>query len=353
MACRIIKSSDYFVYDAVNSSLLKQLKNPKWVKFYLDNPDRDSEEKRAFRVGGALDAILTQPENFNKEYGVLTESRPGGLMGIFIDNLDLSIHQDSPQEAYQEAYQKSGYKRAIEVVINSLWDSPKNLEYFMGRKRNQGKIILGIDEYDSLLHAQEKLINNAYTRRYFSNQNSDEILLHQVGIVFDYRDVHCKALLDGILIDKKNKVIELFDLKQTSKSVYSFIGGNYLMYMYYIQAAMYYVAVEQLLKNNPNELKKLSPYIPNDIADYKLQPMKFIVAESKVERSNPAIIYRTSPFDLVNAIHGFFIRDREYVGLNELIDDYKWHTKNNAWEFPRKLYESKGVIDLNLSYDVD
>jgi hypothetical protein len=347
----LISPEDYFSHSAVNVSLLKQLGNPKWVKFYLENPDKDSEEKRAFRVGGALDSVLTQPENFNKEYGVLTEARPSGLMGIFIDNLPLTLHKESPQEDYEEAYQKSGYKTALETVINKLWSIPKNLEYFMGRKRNVGKIIVGLDEYEDLLHAQENIINNDATRRYFLNTNSSEILIHQLGILFEYKGLQCKALIDGILVDKKAKKIHLFDLKTTGKSVYSFARGNYLMYGYYLQGAQYYVALRTLIEEGAEQLRAKYPELPKNLNEYEITPMEFIVSESKTKRSNPAIIFETSHEDLQNALSGFSVNNRKYPGLDELVENYKWHQLTNKWDYTKELYELKGRLPLEIPYD--
>lgn len=349
---RLIKSSSYFSHPGVNYSLLKSVKdNPFWTKFKLDNPDTDDSEKGVFRKGGALDTILTQPQNFNKEYGVLTEKRPSGLMGVFIDNLNLSITQESPQEEYYEAYEKSGYKLGLETVIDKLWNTPQNLEYFMGRKRNQGKIILGIDEYDEVLHSQEKLINNPNTCKYFINNNPNEIVLHQLGIEFTVEGTLCKALLDGVFIDLKNKTIRLFDLKSTGKSVYSFPYGNYLIYGYYLQACHYHHALQSVLNDCPEELCKLNAKIPKDIGNFEHLPPIFIVAENKLSRSNPAIIFELTVDDLVSALSGFSVRGRIFKGWMDTLNDYNWHKANNKWDYTRELYESGGVLNLGINYD--
>lgn len=63
-------------------------------------------------------------------------------------------------------------------------------------------------------------------------------LIHQQPIYFTYRNTQCKALLDGIQIDHKNKIIQLFDLKTTHKPVYDFPEA-FVQWGYYRQAAFY------------------------------------------------------------------------------------------------------------------
>lgn len=111
---------DYFKSRRVSNSLLGLLSNPKWIRHKLNNPDTEDEETKYFRIGSALDCLLTSPELWDDEFEVVDANRPYGLMAKFIDNLPSGLTPDSPEEDYQEAYDKSGYKMKLSRVISNF-----------------------------------------------------------------------------------------------------------------------------------------------------------------------------------------------------------------------------------------
>ena len=105
--------NDYFNSTALNSHKLSMVTYPKALYKYIYNPDIEDDDKKHFRIGSALDSILTDPERFPEEFCVSYESRPGGLMGVFIDKLPSNLTEESDIELYREAYTKAGYKAKI------------------------------------------------------------------------------------------------------------------------------------------------------------------------------------------------------------------------------------------------
>lgn len=81
---------------------------------------------------------------------------------------------------------------------------------------------------------------------------------------------------------------------------------------------------------------------------YKLLNFIFIVVETKISSSHPAIIYRVSDIDLLAGIYGGKEGRKTYKGIDELIDAYKFHRDNNYWELPRDLHFSRGEIELKV-----
>lgn len=53
---------EYFKSPRISNSLLGLVNTPKLLKFLMDNPDVDNEESKAFRIGSALDCLLTSPD---------------------------------------------------------------------------------------------------------------------------------------------------------------------------------------------------------------------------------------------------------------------------------------------------
>jgi hypothetical protein len=161
--------------------------------------------------------------------------------------------------------------------------------------------------------------------------------LHQVPIYFRYRGEDCKALLDGILIDHKNRTIQPFDLKTTGKSVYDF-PVSFLQFGYYRQCALYETALYSIG----------SPILSLLEQGYEMLDFIFIVVENKLSSSHPAIIYRTNAKDREYGRIGGYIGKRFYKGIDQLIDEYKFYRENDYWDLPVDLLRSNGEIQLNI-----
>jgi len=349
MSTEIQRIKNYYNSPHVNASLLKGLHNPKWIKFKRDNPDIEDDEKRHFRIGGAIDSILTSPSTFSEEYHVSYKERPSGLMGIFIDALPLDLTEESDTEEYREAYDASGYRVSIESIIKKLWKVDKYKDYYISRKNGQGKSILSYDEWEEVLHCKDYILNNPFCSRYFINNESAVELIHQVPIYFQMEETMCKGLLDGVLIDHNKKKIIPFDLKTIGRSIFTF-PNSYLRYGYYLQGAFYRKGLEVLIKDKGEGYIDHSEFpLISEIEDYDIDYMKFIVTEKKAYHSNPARIFNTSEKDYkIGLKGGYSSNSKYYKGIEQLLDDYKWHLKTNDWDLPKALIESEGEVDLNV-----
>lgn len=333
------KIEEYFNTKAISNSLLGTLSNPRWLKIKMDNPDSEDEDKVHFRIGSALDCQLTSPELWEEQFLVIDATRPMGFMGKFIDNLPpgLDPYLDD-LDKYQEAYNKAGYKMALTKVVEKFWKTSELLEYYLAtRNVDRSKQILSKEEYDIVIKAKELLLANEYSEMYFRPLEGIYELITQVPIYFKYMGEDCKALLDGILIDHQTQTIQPYDLKTTGKSVYDFPKA-YLDYGYYRQCAFYEIAVES----------KESPVYDLIQKGYTVLDFKFIVVETKITSTHPAVIYNVSLADRMRGIVGGYVGQRYYKGIDELILAYRFHIDNNYWNLPMDIFYSKGQIKLNI-----
>ena len=330
--------NEYFQKKAISNSFLGMLSNPKWVKMKADNPELEDEETSYFRIGSAIDCLLTSKERWETDFIVIKVNRPYGFMAKFIDLLPPGLTPMSLDSYYKIAYDQSGYKMRLEKVIEKFWASPELVDYYtLTRNLPSSVTVLSVDEYDIVQKAVETIMSNEFVRKYFTKEEEKE-LLHQVPIYFELLGMECKALLDGILIDHKNKTIQPFDLK-SSRSASDF-ASSFLQFGYYRQAAFYNRALT--LGNSPVKLLILEE-------DYKVLPFRFIVVDNKKSGSFPAIIYEVAPNDLVCGLYGGYTeKGRYYKGIIQLIEDYKWHLEKDYWEMPRELYENEGVKVLEV-----
>ena len=206
----------YYKSKRVSNSLLSGINVPKNFKNKLDFGENDSTP--SLRIGSALDCLLTSPERWEEDFQVVDVEKPQGLMGKFIDKLPPDLTKLSELELYYPAYEASEFKLSLQTVVNKFWSNTDAVGYYRLVSSKGTKIILPREEYQAVLKAKELLLSNEFTYQYFHNLFTHQELLHQVAVYFTYKDTECKALLDGILIDHKNKRIHPFDLKTTGKS---------------------------------------------------------------------------------------------------------------------------------------
>lgn len=303
----------------------------------MDNPEMEDEEKSYFRIGAGLDCLLTSPERWDNDFLVIDVNRPYGLMGKFVEILPEGLSQYSSYDLYQEAYEKSGYKMDLTKVVGKFWENDEVVRYYKVTRNKGSKVVLSKDEYDIIIKCKELILANPYVVKYFVPQDITTELMHQVPIYFKYRGLDCKGLLDGIFIDHKNKTIQPFDLKTSSKSVYDF-NLSFMQFGYYRQCAFYTLAL--LSEESP-----IQEYLQEG---YKLNNFIFIVVENKLTSSTPAVIYKVSDATMLAGLIGGEVRGKKYKGIDELIDNYIYHTETGKWDLPVDLIKSEGVIELDI-----
>lgn len=290
----------------------------------------DKEEFRHFRVGKAIDTLLTDKHQFDKLFFIFTQSKPSGLAGKFIDNLPLfalneenepiygsegtlvSFNRDT--SLYEEAYNKAGYKIPIRTVIQNFWNDEKQLAYYRAREQANGKEILSTDEMDEIQNALAAIKASPNAPKYFTSYT-------QVPIYFTYKDKDCKCLLDGIYIDEDNKEVHPFDLKSTGSIVTEF-DESFWKYGYYRQCAFYMTALYE---------SGIIDYYRN--LGYTIMPFKFIVA-SKKDSSLPALKFKVSEQTLYIGTNGGLHNGKQYKGFNELFDALLEHQDTGDYSCP-------------------
>lgn len=227
----------------------------------------------------------------------------------------------------------------MDKVVSKFWENEEAVKYYrLTRDLAEGVTIVSQDEYDSVLKAKELILANEFIRKYFTKSSKAFEVMHQVPIYFEYRDEQCKGLLDGIYIDHLAKEIQPFDLKTTGFSVYEFGEMSYLKFGYYRQCAFYELAL----------YSKESPVRKYLDEGYTMLDFIFIVVESKKSSSHPAVIYRTSKADREVGMNGGYVGRRFYKGINQLIEEYKFHRDSNYWDLPVELYKANGEIKLEV-----
>lgn len=327
---------EYYKSPRISNSLLGAVENPRLLKMRMENPEL-KEDTPSLRIGSALDCLLTSPSRWKDDFAVTNVNKPYGFMGKFVDELAPGLTIDSDPNHYETAYWKSGYKMPLKWVINRFWTTPEAVEYYQAMGDSKGKTVLSRDEYESVEKAKELILVSPFAFNYFVKHLVWEELMHQVPIYFNYKGFECKALLDGIKIDHKNKIIHPFDLKTTGKSVLHF-EESFLQYGYYRQCAMYELA----LYSDASPVKNLLE------EGYKMDDFVFIVVETKLSSATPAMIYTTTANTRKAGVQGGWYKGQYYRGIDELLDELAWHQSTNNWTYPKRVFENKGRIEIDI-----
>jgi len=349
----------YYSNPAISQSQLKTLVyGPEIFKNDLEkglDSEMFFEEKLNFNLGRAVDTLITglEEDEFNQEFYVSSlETKPSDIIKSIIQEVYSLV---STQEVIEGL---NNYRNLIlnscdnhsyymnwkeDTRINKIIESGSS--YFNELVSSKGRTILSQEEYQKVLEIVKSIKYSDFTKDYFV-EDFDKEILYQLPIYFKLRDVNCKALLDMVIINHKDKTIQIIDIKTMGDRTSKF-PTSMIRHKYYIQAAMYTEAMKYYITQIQPLLK-----------DYKLRPFKFIV-ESTIEVGYPRVftmspelvklsyLGRSSIFvnyyrkdDPPSVVNRMLIRQEVY-GLYELLDLYVYYMNTN-FEKEKNYIDNKG-----------
>ena len=348
---------DYYTNPAISQSQLKLLLGPDPSIFNtIQEPDLYFEEKKHFIIGDGVDIQLTRPiEEFNQKFHISNlQNKPSDTIKSIVNQV-----YDHVKEIYPNIETIQNYNNAILDSCNDHnyqpnWKDSTRVakvveawEYWEDLKAAEGKVVLSQEENDLISQIVMSIRTNPTTSKYFETSKDVEIL-DQYSIYFNYEGIECKALLDRIIVDHKNKTIQPIDFKTMGDQTIYF-PKSLRQRRYDIQAAFYTEALKS---------KKVYD-------TYEILPFKFIV-ESTVNPGNPLVftcsqeLLRIGQFGAPKTyLYGKIVSEGydhmseyksmvtlEIKGFHQLIEDYKWYMEKD-FETKREIVESQGEFQLD------
>jgi len=331
-----------------SSSSLKtfSLDRRKYYKIYIEGEkEKDQDETKASTMGRIVEVLLLEPDTFDDKFFMSAcLGAPTGLMGSFIEALyaataDNTLEDGSVTKSFEElsrlAYAQSEFKITYEAVIKRFLGSDAEIYYDeIRRVRSLGLTVVTAKEVTNAEKIVEDLKTNQFTRDIVNRTDSTRYtILNQCKIENFNVDGHlCKAMIDRVEIDHKNKTIQPDDLKCVW-SVENFYSEYYLYRLAFIQAYIYYKACESLTLHEGEKYY-----------GYQVLPTRFIVCDS-IGYYNP-LVYTLSIEDIKDAYEGFEYKGRSYTGVKEIIEDLNWAYTNNIWGISRKNCLKNGLLNI-------
>lgn len=346
-----INRENYRAYNAINYSQLARLdKNPSSVV-----EDREVwNDGMAF--GDLVDLMLFDASKIEEQYYVSKADRkPSGTAKLLADwileNYDIR-HVDKNMSGETVLMCHDEW---IEVLLSKALDLAKDevgkstsfkkyggLSYLKEQVHSRDKTVVTKELYDKATKAKITLSTHDFTSGYFRNSSRHVDLKFQYPILWDASEWDdeikwpSKSLLDILIVNHDKKVLVPVDLKTTSRSA-RFFESSIIKWRYYLQASYYFHAAEYLTLDEDSEYY-----------GYDVWPFRFIVLDQS--NLDTPYVYNCSKEMMAKGRDGGVIKryDNEVRGWIQLIKDLKWHERNNKWEYPRDIYMSNGVKELNI-----
>lgn len=327
------------------SAFIKDRK--KYAKKFVYKEKVDDEETHYLTIGSVVDCLSLMPHEFNDKFIVGNCKPPTGQMLQFVEEVfKLSVIDvngwkeviELTPEILKQAYDNVNFKRdTFDKICLRFETEGKDYYKELIELRRHGKTVISIDDLNNAKRVDEGLRKSPVTGILMNTVTDNRVtVLNQLPIIFKYNGHQLKSLLDKVLIDHERKIIYLYDLK-TTYNVEEF-ENNYYKFNYYIQAALYWIAL--------NEWADKKGYIKDG---YTVDYMQFIVCDSFNYMA--PLIYTTGPEHFVQALSGFWYKGKYYVGLNEVISGIQWHRGNNIWNMSHDNFKNNGKIDIQLGDD--
>lgn len=359
----------YFNSPLMSQSQLKTLAHGKDSFLQAKKEDKKMfyEEKGHLILGSLVDIMLTgNEEDLKNLYHIsnLANKPSDAMMSIINRVLDLiKLSQQDilgivSLDKVRESLKGKELKDFPGEILQSLdehqysmtWKTETRInkvlehsEYFKDIYTALGKQVISIEEMIQAKDIVNSLRTNVrtsfYTDRALQESLSEDYDFHyQVPIKFSIQEVNCKALLDLVVVDKKNKTVYPIDFKTFFGYTIDFPVSTMYLRRYDIQAAWYSEA-----------LKHKSIF-----KDYAIQPFRFVVESTK--NIGKPLVFECNEELLESGRVGLpeltlenrVIR-KKVLGYEPLLEIYKFYN-TNGWEEEKIVQESvTKVLEIGIN----
>lgn len=332
----------YYREKAISSSSLKWFEySPKYFKKRLEEEIAD-EKKSFLELGKKVHMAILEPEVFEKNYIYLEYQQPKSPnQKLFCETYvqERKKHPKSTKiscklKAYKKAY-KAGNKDDGELKkdADKLYRKLKDYIDYL-EKSEEYKEVLSKADWDKINELKEEVYNHKKAPEVLALNKTDidtAIKAYsELDIYWTYPEeyegakIHCKSMLDRVVVDEENKEIRLVDIKTTS-NIGEF-NESFGKFKYYRQLSFYWMALYSAIKNGEIEIQ--------DSIDNYTKSTYLVVLQT---RDLPECRVYEIPENVL---------DEGLEEIEELIPEIAWHISNDLWNHTKEYYEGSGIEKL-------
>lgn len=353
---------NYRQLDALNCSMIKLFDSDpvKFFEIYKLGKPKEDKKTTSLIIGDIVDFYLldckADEDIFNHRFDekfALSEDKIGGGQVFYLAKVLFEVTRDymNPDTREIGVSFDTRFTEAVKIIQGQGYYKGKNedkiledfnkngYDYYQSLVDNFGKTVLDVSLFDKAKRVAEGLLKDDFTAEVFVEDTIDEYYA-KFPIEWVYKtkagkEINCKSELDILRIDHGDRKIYPKDLKTTYDN--EGFEYSYIKHSYYLQAAFYYLAVRHWADRE-------------DMADYDIEPMEFIVGDTSANNRRP-IRYQLSTDDLSKGLLGFQFRDTFYKGVHQLVEEISWAEDTDNWNVSKEVFENKGKMSLNIKYD--
>jgi len=253
------------------SGLNKLLYSPAlYYKHYILK-QRDDINTTAAIEGKLIHCLLLTPDNFDKEYQIVSDSLPSENPKKVIDTVFeyyTILKEDGDERedliefgsaildvlADMNLYQslKTDEQRIAKIV-----DVPKHLDYWFYLKNCRGKTLITQETYEFAQEAVERALQSPVIRAALGltidDFNINVESYNEIELTCELTDYafNIHGILDNLVIDHDNKLIKINDFKTTNKDLTTF-KESIDFYRYWMQVSFYVLLVKNSIYYREN-----------------------------------------------------------------------------------------------------
>lgn len=293
-------------------------------KVGIENVDPGSKNKQIGDLDGVIfgkivDSIVTDGV-VPSDLIVMTKKPAAGkvktIINTLVDNLEFlpnkkNILAPENKSILLKACKIAKYYKDDQKRLDGINNYSEYIDAISDPK-NKGKTMVQKYIYDQALLAGKKIMLEEpfslpvnYPERY--SALTQVKLVGTIGnILFanEHDSIEVKGMMDYILVDHKEKIIKLYDLKTGSYDIKDFHEKGYVGWNYYIQASLYFALAYTAIREHPI------------YKDYKVEQTFNFAYYDRFKRGYICVSYSIT--DLVDAYLGFTFEKDEGNGLSSL-----------------------------------
>lgn len=290
---------------------------------------RTKLDTQALKIGSIVDTLVFEPDRFDDLYHLYDGSKPTATLGTLCDVILKNYTSVPSKETVLQITKDNKFwnRSKDDETRTKNFDKPEFWEYLDNMFKCKVKTLITTPEHMKCTSIADIVKTHKHSKELFSDKYE---LVPQVKFEITVKGVKLRGIIDMVLIDHEKKTIRFVDLKTGKDSALEF-KNSFLKYRYYLQEAVYCLAYEAVKK----EL---------GLESYSDLSFQFLYI-GKTEKI-PVVI--NVPYKWHNAALTGFTTTSGYTyrGLYELLDEVKWHFKNNEFSLPRGIAESNGILDI-------
>ena len=281
------------------------------------------------RIGSLVDDLSFDEESFDEKYHLFNGVKPTATTGKLCDIILNNYKKIPDKENILEIIKNNKFwSRQKEESLINHFDNDEFYGYIDAQLKSKSKTLITTADLALANELKDILFSHEYSKDIMTNdlENHD-----QFKFTINYKSFRFRGIIDKLVIDHKNKTVKIIDLK-TGKNKASEFQNSFIKWRYYFQESIYMKSFKFICEKF-------------NLKGYKLLPFEFLYISTS--EKIPFIFQVTKKWHKA-AIQGFETNSGyKYRGLDELLDNIKWHLTTRVFDMSKDIYESKGNILIN------